>query len=1363
MLNNDLLLESRGGDRLHIIYAFFSIFVLLFICCSRPVYAASGTVVNEDFVFDASIDEKVIQDGTGPFDARQEDGYDVSNHNGIVRTFDTVTYPLKITINPKKASSLKNIKLKITGSLENGVTDHNRVNAVFSLGNKTDIANNSVTFEQNYTVNQTGNSVMLPIAVEVKGATNGLKIRPNINVEVVSVDGVAVKDKVKVVLDDLPYVTVSGKVSVNSKMASNYTIPAGYLENGVNPLLSKDDLSMLSAHSIAFMGVPLKDQTTGSMKSTLVGSTFPDSDIRFHLEIGGEVYWDGGKRQTLDFASGYNQSPQLYGLYPVQNTRDQTHYAATPNTISEKVGTVRIDFNYASLNAGSKIGVDKYQTVSQYIRNSTVVDSGYFSVERGLVKDNKYVINARNDKFVITESFPTSRVSGNVAVYHSYEKPFSSYGFILETPNEYFPGYKKNPNKAANNVYYRIKVILDSYKDIHGNVIPFEKNAYDYTFTERNTAGNMKVEQSFRDINNHGLGSNSPLDASIAPGDSMIIRGQDVRVQGYAHSMTMFLGGAKQMLNWNTDSFEFTREYLKENDNFMHWHYFSAYGMWRSTDQKIDVLYGVPKNKSNDSIVLKSATYHDYTWYKTYDEAVSHGEIGAYMRDIHNSLGIGNFLDLNILLHVKTKRIGSMNEKGTYNLAFQKVYAYQTEDRSTETVVHNGAFTTPSIYDDLGNIKLLQIPVGTTVNFDTLGIVNGNLSTSVESDKNVYYSTDKITWNVENRAIMPSNVNFNEGEKVTFTQKIPNGLNYASGTYRLGDKAVEPKVTLNSDGSTVLNYDYYLSSSVKELPKIQFQTSINPLVLDGGNQQDLMVTSVIKDLDLDTRAEKFRTGTKTITIVKVGMLGVNSSFIPNSGKKNSQFTLRLQPYTTIDDEPNVRGVFQMPENKDNNGSTFSGSAYLKAIRTEIPKDKTLKIYVSDTRVNESNPNNIDVTKAPWKSVDLNGSNDAFKNAKTVYFEVQGTLAKSDVVILDFDIQTSGNNFGDLYFMKTSLNSDSNYKLSPESNKVRYEIVPDVALKFQGIRMYTDKASKGIKGNVTISKEIYDKKSNDKSVDLVIYDKTANKEVYRKTYTIGSIPDNLNFNVLPKDLTVNTHHHYEARFDRYDTDVIFVPNHYDKIDVDGYTSSELLLKSTNDAIKYKGVIMTERVIDQDMTYKYETLNVDALKNIKTKSGYGINVSQQLKVKYENDFEKAYDVKTALDIDKALASSELTYGDGMESMKRVKLTEQLSEGQFTYELPEVMVHKGDGKLAFVNEDNRSNIDWLNGGKQLYIPIWIKALQKYPIDFVSTNEVGINAVNFDSKAYVDVYAYMYEASRSESIANDELMLKPEMQKVK
>lgn len=1351
-----------GGYRLRLIYAFFSIFVLLLLSRSIPVYAASGTVANDDFVFDASIDEKRIKDGTAPFDIRQESGYDVNNHNGIVRTFDTVTYPLKITINPKKASSLKNIKLKITGSLENGVTDKKRVNAVFSLGNKTDIMNNAVTFAQDYTVQQTGNSIMLPITVEVKGATDGLKIRPNINVEVVSVDGVAVKDKVKVVFNDLSYVTVSAKVNVEARLSGIYGTN-GDLARGIDPRLPKDDRSIVKGVGVAFFIVPLNEQDTNKIKGDMKGVTFPDGELQFHFEYDGTVYWDDKPSQKIDFSDENYRSPEVFSLY---NIGDGTTVKGVKNTLSEGLNTFLWRHSYTHYEARSKLpsfDQNAINTLSSY----SVWNSGIFSVDKSKMVNGVKQTSVVNRDFIIGSTFPKYRGDGPyVTAYSANQLAFSTVGIIMLTPNEFGIGQKHNKEGLANNVIYKLKIIIDSYKDNKGVVHALNTAPKSMDLVERNNpAGNFSFQNKFLDINGNHLGS-VPSDRNVVSnGDSTIIRNKDVQFRGYLYGDGFFaLGGTKHFFYWNPDSFELTKEYAEQSKQvFLNQMYRTPEGT--NSKENVTVMFGVLKDTNYEVSALVNKVLEDFNWYDSYDEARKHGKVAAIQEDIRAALGSRVISYRWVKLHVLTKRLGSLNENNTYNMVFQKAYMYPTEKRDKGFYVYNDhgirGFTHPSIYDELGNLIDKQIPVGSTINFDTLGIVNGNLSTDIQSDKNVYYATDKMNWTVDNRSVLPDNVNFNEGEKVTFTQKVPKGLNYVPGSYQLNDKFVEPKVIFNKDGSTDLTYDYYLSSNVKTLPKIKFQTNVNPVLLDGGNQQDLTVTSVISDPDLDTRDEKFRTGTKTIKIAKVGMVGVHSTLIPNSGKKNSQFTLRLQPYTTIDDEPNVRGVFQIPENKDDNGSTFSGSAYLKAIRTEIPKDKTLKIYVSDTRVNESNPNNIDVSKSPWKAVDLNGSNDVFKNAKTVYFEVQGLLAKSDVVTLDFDIQTSGNNFGDLYFMKASLNSDSHYKLSPESNKVRYEVIPDAALKFQVIRMYTDKASKGIKGNVTISKEIYDKKSNGKLIDLVIVDKTAKKEVYRKSYTIGSIPDNLSFNVLPKYLTANTHHSYEARFERYDTDVIFVPNRYDKIDVDGYTSSELLLKSTNDTIKYKGVIMTERVIGEDITYKYETLNIGALKNIKTKSGYGIDVNQQLKVRYKNDFDKAYDVKAALDIDEDLASSELVYGNGIGSMKRVELADQLLEGQFSYELPEVMVHKGDGKLAFVNKDNQNNIDWLNGGKQLYIPIWIKVLQKYPIDFVSTNEIGINAVNFDTKAYVDVYAYMYEASESKTVHHDEVMLKPEMQK--
>lgn len=69
------------------------------------VVVANGKKGSDLFDFEAFIKPSDIVDGTAPFDSNDEAGNDASPNNGVVRTFDTVTYPLKVTINPKNMTS----------------------------------------------------------------------------------------------------------------------------------------------------------------------------------------------------------------------------------------------------------------------------------------------------------------------------------------------------------------------------------------------------------------------------------------------------------------------------------------------------------------------------------------------------------------------------------------------------------------------------------------------------------------------------------------------------------------------------------------------------------------------------------------------------------------------------------------------------------------------------------------------------------------------------------------------------------------------------------------------------------------------------------------------------------------------------------------------------------------------------------------------------------------------------------------------------------------------------------------------------------------------------------------------------------
>ena len=68
-----------------------------------------------------------------------------------------------------------------------------------------------------------------------------------------------------------------------------------------------------------------------------------------------------------------------------------------------------------------------------------------------------------------------------------------------------------------------------------------------------------------------------------------------------------------------------------------------------------------------------------------------------------------------------------------------------------------------------------------------------------------------------------------------------------------------------------------------------------------------------------------------------------------------------------------------------------------------------------------------------------------------------------------------------------------------------------------------------------------------------------------------------------------------------------------------------------------------------------------------------------------------------------------------------------------------------------------EFVDGGFKLYIPVWHK-LGKYPISYTFHNgSIGKNAISLNLQSTIDIYAYMYVTSKSSTVVNDELMLRP------
>ena len=84
--------KIENGKRICFIFMFFMI-LLFFLCYPKRIFAADS--VDESYI--TALEMKDVKDGTAPFDENDKAGNDSNDHNGIVRTFDTINYTLKYT------------------------------------------------------------------------------------------------------------------------------------------------------------------------------------------------------------------------------------------------------------------------------------------------------------------------------------------------------------------------------------------------------------------------------------------------------------------------------------------------------------------------------------------------------------------------------------------------------------------------------------------------------------------------------------------------------------------------------------------------------------------------------------------------------------------------------------------------------------------------------------------------------------------------------------------------------------------------------------------------------------------------------------------------------------------------------------------------------------------------------------------------------------------------------------------------------------------------------------------------------------------------------------------------------------------
>ena len=1347
-----------------------------------------GIKSTENFDFEAFINHDNVRDGTEPFDANNDAGNDMDDHNKIVRSFDSVTYPLKVTVNPKKVDKLENIKLRLTGTLDGGIED-GRANARFAVGGTEDLAKGVVSFTQEYTIARTGNSVMIPVSIEVQGARPGVRLKPNLKVEVVSVDGVAPKTPVATTFNSLPSVQVSAKVNIRPLAG------AGLAGQGIPyypySAFVPDTKEKWNTHAMSVTWSA--DKLPG--KTDLRGATFPDpkGKIKYRIVTNGFVTYDAAPTRTDTVQYDFLKKDLPVAVLDHQEIYPVSAKVGAPGSFMDGLSyNYRYGGNYTAPR--SKMSDFRQATIDK-VGYHSVWDSGKWTLGGPNVTKSQVTYEGENTGFTIGSTFPYYRADGwsGSPLYQQDIKAFSSHAFLIRMSNEYRINGPLNKENLANNAYYRATVILDKYVAPDGDETVFNKSS-STSFDERNNPnGSYSVQNTFfsypasRELGTPNIGW-----SEISKGDASTLVGENVFMHAALGSSVPTPGGFRAVTRWNTDSFELTSAFAKAGKDSM-----MAYGYYDQNINRVvndtktqEVLFGVqkfPKSENKWETWVKKGI-DDYDWFKTFDEAVKKGPVGAYQNNVTAPTGPKWTTIGNLPLRVKHENIGvgSVTKDGSYNLSMVQYYPYADEERTMRVdVTANRTLSNPAEWDKNGTMVKKQSPSGSTVPYETLGIQPAFASSTITSDKDTYYNSETVHWTATNSLVLPtSGLPDAFDTSVQVTQTLPKGLTYKPGSGVVGTNKKEPTVTKNADGTTTLLWDILFSlADGGKVDTVQFDTTINPFALSSGVQSSLEVKNEIAT-DLDQRPVKMRTTSKSITILKVGMVGIYETIDKADGKKNSAFELTLNPYTTIEDERDVTGLSVLPQDADDLGSTFAGTAVLSDIDIESARkyDGETEVYLNDAVVKTTRPHEVDVASGGWYKYD--GKAQDISKAKTVLFKVDGLLANVDDVKVRLTVQTKGNQFGNMYFNETVINSATDYKLSPMSNRVRYMIRADLELAIERVRAYTWDGSQPV--SVRVAKTVINANAvKDEDITLAIYDTKSNKRIASKVFKPDELQRENVLDVLSSRIPYGTSKpkkaNIEARIENINTDTIWVRDGDEKLNVDIYGSAvaNVLTDPTSHAAQtYKGVTVAEREQGKPIQLYYETVTVSKTPTIKLKAGYGFEYA--FDVIYTNDIladvQSKLPVKTSvkgsilLD-DRLLDKTYKSVDDTSNGASYIGLDSEIDATYYNgtktlYRLPDSYIEQQTGNSYTQNQmiamkaDMNDPKTFAPGGKKFYVPVWMDATGAYdiaPMSTIGEASLGSNRMTFMATHKANIYAYMFGHTDSKTSDLDELLIQP------
>lgn len=979
----------------------------------------------------ATVDTANVTDGDAtlaPFDSDDEPGHDSSATNQIIRSYDNISVPLKISLSPK--TSATQYTVTISGYIENGISHTNGVTRDVAYVPKSsasdtyaeDSANNRTTFSQ--TITTTATNFTSYLHIRALGAFNGSQFHPVVKVAFTAAGTQQAESAQSVTISDLPTYTVSSVETWPTQMTSSSFTPIGDNDTSVDAV----NADQSTKNRLFLTGTGLSEGTLihgSATKGSVIGTTMP-ATITMANEFSASLDYDSasGTLPTLKLdSSNFTRPTSMSGLS--NSTGVNLTASVTPS------GDSGVNVTLSNINLG----------------------------------------------FYDAQTTPT------VVNYY-----YTDFFFFL---NNYASGAPDNPNGISNIINFENNYKL-SYTDMNGttytksatdpnsnwqinNTVVLQPT-FHYGFDEYFTNANKEYFQQDGDLK-----ATTGSELRIAPYVTLTNKEQNIQ--------TKFEGGYKAFYTFNPDAFEVSDSNLsKMTDQGTN----VAYGVVKDTIQNPytpAVQYGLTKDDFtwyDDYDTAKAAgTVSAVTFDKTSTEDLSAGVsiIGGdhlYLKSIGNTGATSGDNPNNIYYRLYLYSDSARSEDPIAVQNYDEDTPDETYSQSATVDDHgdfdsasgsSSRFFTVAFKNALvrnnwteSNFKPTQTSTVLSNSTTTMFSPAHSIAISELQGDQSYTLTKKIT--------LPAGVRYVQGSSQYALADNDEGsfdAKYARTSWEKFPALSDPDVVINSDGvetltwSIPISYDLLKNYSSDDAPETTPGLMYNVTFDDyswtytGNPPVHTLTTSAEVDSLVNTSESSTDSNAYQYNVQLVGRPSVSSSIDHSVGYPGSKFTVDTKPYTTVQaGDDDLMGLIPLPSNdstdSDTSDSHFHGTVSMTALKLTAGSH-TVDIYYTNSKdaAKETNPIDVDTSSGNsggWTKYDPDTDDiSVLKDATAIYYHIEGHMTNTDrSVALLITYQTADNNLADQYVHRSYINApayksdgDNKSNVSPD---MIYHIIND---------------------------------------------------------------------------------------------------------------------------------------------------------------------------------------------------------------------------------------------------------------------------------------------------------------------------------